>query len=967
MKKTTTWGKLTAIMLFFAITLSLFPTAYAQDMVYAIDNVYFTDLSGTVLENPTTSCMVNVEVIKNVDRTANDLVVITSYSTDGAMIGFTIVGGTMQTGTKSTFSTLVVAPKGESLGVVKAYVWNNIAQMKPLSNAYTKIVNTLDDGVERPPVSEDPVEESYIPSVITVRGTVVDTARTNASLQNGEYGLSVYLYEDYSETATPDEYEYEKERYAAISEAYGIPLEGAYTNITVESDFDLASHIFCEGKFTIQFTDTACRLISFDLLDSVNTITVPASEYIKSTLLTAGDRFGDSAGASVGTGSGKIRFGSKYYTTHLLNTSYPPAYVADLYVNGAFATTVNSTVITTYTAAPSLVTIGTGANATLDQLIGGAQGDVKLIQQPSDNGYSAILLDYYDVAKVVSVVYRNKRTEIVLNRATNSIMSANKIVITDDNVDNGNVDISVKLGNSDIALKDLQVGDIIAVGIDHAAYAHSTTISDPNFINILVSRDTVTGIITGRDDDEETVEVDKVTYSLVDYASSYFAILNTYKMTLDPFGRIFAGEQVASSVKYAIAEKWTTNDEFQMLLADGTTKTMSLASGAMLTNQYGMPITINDVLYGTASPAPAATKAPVQNRVVEYTVKNSTGEITSIKQATPNTISNEEYNARTNKLGSVTVTDFTNIIDASNYAGRISEYDVLTGFVDETRYDAYSYTPAGSTAASFIIVTRVGSVFNSKARFAVVTKAAKAGTTEDLSSCWDVEVLYNGEATTFQFAYNNNPYSLSVGDAFFFELDGDGLVKAHYIVYDHSAKSYLGFANALPSPLSTYKYDSVTNSGWSFNLADEGKDIQLAYAIVTQANGNTVELAAVPASLAPSGSPVPVIDTNIGAVTSPTPMGAEYLAVADDAQIYMYDVADTMSIREQDKFSIGTMLASNFSMFETSRNSGLFYNYIDTDWDGYYDPGEEALMNYAYYALALIVDGDVVELYTITQ
>ncbi len=802
---------------------------------------------------------------------------------------------------------------------------------------------------------------------LVVTATITGTAKTSGALENDEATISVTKAAWWDDHAVPCQ----------------VLTHAGVHNATVYVDgVDVDANLLQSGKAVIAFDENDdAHLIYFTANTKTETKEFAAEDYVKSTLVQANDRFGDSTGTSAGTGSGKIRFGSKSYTMNLGSVLVPvpsaspvaaPAYVANLYVNGAPATTVVSIDAAAYATPSGVLTVSGGANGTLDQFIGGAQGTVKIVKTDADNGYSSIFVDYYDIAKVVSVSYKNNRTEIAISKASNSVMAANKIIVNDDKVEDGDVKLSVKLDGEDIELKDIQKGDIIAVGIDYAANGAAPTISDPRFLNVLVSRDTVSGKITGADAEEEVYEVDGTEYAVVNYAGTTLNLKDSYTMTLDPFGRIFAAEQEASSTKYAIAEKWTANDELQMLLADGTSKTYALASGVTPVNPSATPITITEVLYGTASPAPAAAKASPQARVVEYTVKNSTGEITSIKQVVPTVITNKEYVARTNKLDSVTVTDATKVVDASKYNNRISEYDTFEGFVDGTKYEAYSYKPAGSTVASFILVTKVGTTFTADSRFAVVTKAAQPGTAEDETDCYDVEVLYGGEATTLQFI--NNPTGLKVGDAFFFEKDSDNLVTDYYEVYDHASKTYYDFTTAAPSasPVPTAKYDGSTADGWSFNLADEGKDIQLAYAIVTQANGNTVELAAIPtgfgATPAPSTSPVPVIDTNNRAVVTPAPAGAEFLAVDDNAQIYMYDVADTFSISEKDKFSIGTMLASNFSMFETATNSGIYNDYADSDADNVYiATNDEFIGDYAYYALVMIVNGDVVQMYTITK
>ena len=53
---------------------------------YEIENVYFSDLSGNVLENPSHSCMINAEIREKIKRTSDDNAVIAVYAKDGTML-----------------------------------------------------------------------------------------------------------------------------------------------------------------------------------------------------------------------------------------------------------------------------------------------------------------------------------------------------------------------------------------------------------------------------------------------------------------------------------------------------------------------------------------------------------------------------------------------------------------------------------------------------------------------------------------------------------------------------------------------------------------------------------------------------------------------------------------------------------------------------------------------------------------
>ena len=819
-----------------------------------------------------------------------------------------------------------------------------------------------------------------------VTAFVSATAKTDSGLDNNESRLVVTKADWWNDEAIP-----------CSNNALG-----HNHNVTALLDgISLDDMLYQSGKAVMVIDDLDdAHIVYFAANGKTETKEFAAEDYEKQAELKTSQRFGDTAIASPSPttepGQGKIRFGTKYYTMTTTSVTSPsPATfaIADLYINGSYRTTVNSA--------------NTGANATLDQYLGNAQGTIKMLKLDGENGYSMVFADYYDVAKVTSVTYKNNTTTVQIVPATGAIANAKKIVINDDKIEDGDVELSVKNGDAEIELKDLQKDDIIAYAMDLNSYAGDSTLTDPRALKVLVSRDTLSGKVTGSDAVEQVYSVDAKEYDAVNFGGLGLQIGSSYTMKLDPFGRIYAAEEDATSKKYAIVEKWvTSNDTVQMVLADGTTKSYELASGARILDAAGSAVPMT---YASATPGiinnADGTKKDIWNRVVEYTIKNSDGTIKSIQAVTGTFINNEEFKSNTSKLGSCTINSSTQAVDASEYldilntspkASDIEGFDV-NGFANGSKYTAYAFKSAGTTVYSFVLLTNVGTAFTDASRFAVVKKTAEQGETKDGTECYKVTVLYDGVEQVLEF--NNNPTSLAIGDAFFFERDNDGLVKTFYEVFNKATDTFTGFAGtdgiagngddvvpaskyelglalgagATPSPV------TGSTEGWNFKLADDGSDIQLVYGIVSNVKSNGIEFAVAHTPAGNEGAKyqydanddgtpdtyyTSVIDKNIDGDSS-SAKGVYYFGIANDSVAYVYDAGDTTAVREFDKVQATAAEAvapSNFDMFETAVNSNIF----DFSVPNTIVPTENP-NNYANYALAMVVDGDIVAIYAITK
>lgn len=743
-----------------------------------------------------------------------------------------------------------------------------------------------------------------------VTADITATSKTNNALDNGYAYLTVTKADQWDDTIVQN-----TTKYPAIA------------NVKVDATaIDADANLFQSGKGVITIDDNDDNhLIYFAASGKTEVKDFAAGSYV----LTA-----DSSGNSLET-NGKIKFDSKAYTL---------ADSVDLYVNGAFYAKINKNV------AHNETIVGTTAGDSdkmIDKFLDNAQDTISLIKNDGDTGYSKILVSYYDTAKVSSVSYKNNTTTIQFTAANNAVTDLRKIIVNDDAIDDGDSDVYVTLGDNEIELKDLQKDDIIAFATDMATYKTSREVTDPDFLTVKVSRDTVTGKCTSYDPDEYTFKIDDKDYKMAQtWNPSYLTVRNTYKVYLDPFGRIYTADEDAASTDYAIVERLTDSEnKVRLVLADGTVADYEFKN---VTASY-----IKGLIYDSTG----ALK-PVTDRVVDYTYKKSTNEITALNTVAGTAI-NAEFKANTSKLGSAIIADSTKVIDASDYAGKTGDYSTfaVSSFKDGVDYVGTYFKPSGATNASFIVLTTVGTKITSDSRFAVVKKTA---TTEDVDGdeCFKVNVMADGEdkdlifdtsfeadGTTIASLADLNAW-LAQGDAFYYTLNSDGRVDNAYKVLDFTKynKTSHVWSNTFNSAALT---GAIKPADWNFNYYDDGSDIQLVYGIVTEVKSNAITFAQIN-----SGR----IDLNNSVTSTSDTVGTTTFGIANGAVGYDYD--QFASGKEYDK--IGTVAAdgirvSDIDQFETGTNTFI---YDDAT------VASENINDYLTYALAMVVNGAVVEIYT---
>lgn len=114
---------------------------------YTVTNLYLSDLAGTTLVEDagipkTGKFFINASVVKNAETAPQGYLMLTTYTEEGQFLDYYVMTGTFPLGETMTFMATADNSDG-NIGQIKAYVWNSLFGMTPLSN--TKVYGVEDD------------------------------------------------------------------------------------------------------------------------------------------------------------------------------------------------------------------------------------------------------------------------------------------------------------------------------------------------------------------------------------------------------------------------------------------------------------------------------------------------------------------------------------------------------------------------------------------------------------------------------------------------------------------------------------------------------------------------------------------------------------------------------------------------------------------------------------------------------
>ena len=584
-------------------------------------------------------------------------------------------------------------------------------------------------------------------------------------------------------------------------------------------------------------------------------------------------------------------------------------------------------------------------------------GSVELVDTYRTDGYyDAIYVDYYATQKVEYVD---------VDAATIQLDSGDEINLDEEM--NEDLVYGIYLDGEEITIADLQEDDILSIAYDVKA----TNIDASDYYAIYVSRDTVTGKVTSRDEKEGYVVIGGEEYKFVNGYKA-LTMAGEYTVTLDYFGRIYEYEIEATSIKYAVLDKFIWSDSEEAYKA-----TLFTADGVQKVYVYDGED--DSEIYDTVYSGEKGAKAAITDRVIEYKVSSSSGKITSIKFLDDPVKGNEEYSAKNVKIGSVKISEATKIVDAIEYleTGKLADLTVgsIEALVDDTVYEAYAYgTKYSDGTYPFVLILSGEGAYNETTRFAVITKSANASYDEENDEdVYNLPVLYNGEATELVISSDLEEKidTYKRGQVIFFQTGSDGYVDQIDVIFSigdkpEYAKLVATLKDGNDSTNNFVKYPTTDGEA----VAEDGKNLYADF--VT--GWNTAESDAIQLVFGP------VVDKGnsdfaLGSITSVTDLvigkdaddkdikytglvsyrdksikkdkgGVLEIDTSDATNVYVYDFGQS---KDDYQLKKGVITATTFAEVNNANEGDTVL------W------GNEKNTKKVYFAFAMLVDGEATD------
>ncbi len=507
---------------------------------------------------------------------------------------------------------------------------------------------------------------------------------------------------------------------------------------------------------------------------------------------------------------------------------YELADTAMVYVNGFKAGKITDTV---------------GEDTVLEKyVLGQEHGTVTLVDiyRTTSGEYDMIYVDAYAREKVRAV----SDDEIALKTVTLDL----------DKEANEDLEYHIYYNGEEITIAELKKDDILSI-----AYDINKTLETSNYYEIYVSRDTVTGIVRKWPDMVATIDgTDYDFVSSADYTNfktfekSGIKLGDQVTLKLDYFGDIYDWEVDASSINWGIAEKiakYEADDEYKLTIftADGATKSYYVDDDATLVIP-GVEGTITETTVQAYINATGdfeenynstTKKNEIENRVVQYSVKSSTGKIDELKfvaSVAENTGDDRnEYVEKRNNIGNIKLNAATKIIDACEIADKILAAAELEDLVDGVKYEAYAYGNAVNGAYPFVLITYGKPAYSKDTRFAVVTEEATPAMVDEADGFYEFKALYGEKDEVILVATDDDKADiekLKVGDVIFFTTNTAGQIKSVDVIFSLKA----GIENTSYANLATMSLKNGNADNKTDKIMD-GETVANEIKIVTTGEG----------------------------------------------------------------------------------------------------------------------------------
>ena len=556
---------------------------------------------------------------------------------------------------------------------------------------------------------------------------------------------------------------------------------------------------------------------------------------------------------------------------------YDLADTVELYVNGV---KVNAG-LTQDTESPA-------AEGTYTKYIANNEtGTVTLIDQTTtgststDGKYEKVMVTKYDTYLVSNVQTTSEKARVYCDTA--------RIEWTLQDVENGTKTVQFVKDGKVIDYTELEENDVLTVAYDVTA----ANLNASAFIDATVTSDVVTGVVSSKNNTDNTIVVDGTEYDLAGtLGTSDFTIGRDYTLRLDAFGNVVAKEQGTTQRNIGIVVKSyvKTGDDvatIRLINSNGEIVEYEAKDNAEATTIMSKIGAANKTANAASGEDVKKTAAALQDALIEYRIVN--GKIRFEAEANNVSSFDDTYRESGSRLGSYAIAkDVTKVIDLSSYiAGNDPAVFDIANFVDDESYAGF-VADRENSVYNFAFLTTSTTSARPGSNLAVVTKLNGSTEAADGTPCDIVTVAVNGQEDV-QVLFEDGIIDSTTTDA-----NMANFVEGAAIVYAVGSNGYVekslvggDYKNVevIYAPKATYADWFNATSKQPVIVSETGVEVD---GVDGSGLAKPVKYAVLPVYKS-SGSSLELIKTI--AATSNVTTGLEYYTMLDSTNKYTYDYA----------------------------------------------------------------------------
>ena len=553
-----------------------------------------------------------------------------------------------------------------------------------------------------------------------------------------------------------------------------------------------------------------------------------------------------------------------------------------------------------------------------DYILNNDAGTITLIDKTetastsSDGKYDYIMVDFYKDYVVDSTQTTSTEARVYFKNGD----AGNTRLAWDPDDD----DLDIVFSGAATAYTELKEFDVLSIAYD--VVGGQKLNNNPEYCDIKVSRNTVTGTVTSRDTEDKTVRVDGSEYEVIsDAVMGDIELTTEYTLYLDAFGYVAYVDEGTSEKNYGVIvamyrSAGNDNATVRMITADAQvvayeckdekeeSKFYSYATEGKADEKASVPQGSSIFTKGTI-----ADQIKAGNTVCIYTL--SGGKIRFKESVEPMGDDEPmEFYASSSRLGSYTIAEgVTKLIDMDSYmnggdttVGTLS----LSAFEDEATYSAKLFDQNSAGDYRFAIVFGGTSSIRTESSMAIVQQIV--GTTDvDGTQCTEIKVARDGQEDISVLVEGTS--APGEGSVIAYVVGKDGYAEDVYVIaeagnnYEAQMTKVLEakdgiFSNALTNVAdftkNVSKYPNAKTP--SYSDATTSKDVVLYYGIVYKKTNNNLDL---------------FIAKDVASDTSTITDKSQYKSFSvGGANQYVYDYGQ----RSKSRVAVGTQ-SQNTTMF----------------------------------------------------